>query len=372
MPLELFPPQAGPPRLLIVDDEPGIRHVLADIFAGGDYVISTAENGRVALEHFVAEGADIVLADLMMPEMGGLELLRRVKALDDTAAFILLTGAGTMEQAVEALRLQADDYLLKPFNVDEVVLSARRALEHRRLLRENRAYQRGLEERVAEQAQQLENLFLDGLLTIANAVEARDAYTGGHLERVTVYAVAAGAALGLGEDELRDLVVCGLLHDIGKIGVPDHILRKPGELTEEEKSVMRRHPLIGAAIVERSAFLRSAAPGVLHHHERWDGRGYPFGLTGAEISLAGRVLAVVDAFDAMVTTRPYRGARAVEEAREELERCSGSQFDPEVVAAFRSALDAGLPAPAETRYVRALLERVGANVKLARSGAASL
>jgi response regulator RpfG family c-di-GMP phosphodiesterase len=365
MSLELFPPRAGRPRLLIVDDEPGIRGVLADVFRGEEYTLTLAVNGRAALDHFRAHGADLILADLMMPEMGGLELLRNVKALDDAVAFILLTGAGTMEQAVEALRLQADDYLLKPFNVDEVLLSARRALEHRRLVLENRAYQRGLETRVAEQAQKIESLFLDGLLTIANAVEARDAYTGGHLERVTVYAVAAGTALGLDEDTLQDLEVCGLLHDIGKIGVPDHILRKPGQLTEEETLVMRRHPLVGAAILERSTFLRTAARGVLHHHERWDGRGYPMGLAGEEISLAGRILAVVDAFDAMVTTRPYRGERALGDARAELERCAGTQFDPVVVAAFGRALDAGLPAPSDKRYVRALLERVGANVKLA-------
>jgi putative two-component system response regulator len=361
-------PRTGPARLLIVDDEPGIRRVLADVFSGESYTLAQAENGREALEHFRRHGADLVLADLMMPEMGGLELLREVKALDDSAAFILLTGAGTMEQAVDALRLQADDYLLKPFNVDEVLFSARRALEHRRLLLENRAYQRGLEARVAEQARQLEELFMDGLLTIANAVEARDAYTGGHLERVTVYAVATGAALGLDDDALQELVVCGLLHDIGKIGVPDDILRKPAGLTEEEAEVMRRHPLIGAAIVERSTFLRSAARGVLHHHERWDGGGYPFGLAGEEISLPGRILAVVDAFDAMVTTRPYRGERARDEARAELERCAGAQFDPQVVAAFASTLDAGLPAAADTRYIRTLLQRVGANVKLAYQG----
>jgi response regulator RpfG family c-di-GMP phosphodiesterase len=361
-----------PPRLLIVDDEPGIRRVLADVFAADSYTLAQAGDGHTALEHFRAHGADLILADLMMPGMDGLELLRRVKALDPAVAFILLTGAGTMEQAVEALRLQADDYLLKPFNIDEVILSARRALEHRRLVLENRAHQRGLETLVAQQADQIENLFLDGLLTIAGAVEARDAYTGGHLERVTVYAVATGAALGLDEDALQELVVGGLLHDIGKIGVPDLILGKPGELTEEETRVMRRHPEIGAAILERSPFLRSAAPGVLHHHERWDGHGYPARLAGEEISLAGRILAVADAFDAMVTTRPYRGERARDEARDELVRCSGTQFDPDVVTAFCAALDAGLPAPAGKRYLRVLLERVGANVKLAEVGISSV
>ena len=325
------------PRVLIVDDDPGVRSVLTRVLAGG-YDLRQATSGEEAESLFAAEGADLVLSDLQMPGIGGMELLQRCKALDDSVGFIILTGAGTMENAIDALRLQADDYLLKPFNLEEVRLSVERALRHRALLRENRFYQRHLEERVAEQARELENLFVDALLSLANAVEARDDYTGNHVGRVARRAVATGREMGLSGDGLRHLWVGALLHDIGKIAVPDDILRKPGRLTPEEYEVMKRHPEIGAAIMSRSAFLRPALPAVLHHQERWDGAGYPAGLRGEEISLQGRIIAVVDTYDAIVSSRPYRAKRSPEEALAEIERCSGSQFDPAVVAAFERAL----------------------------------
>ena len=345
------------PRVLVVDDEPAIRTVLRTLLDSGGYEVAEAPDGEAALELYRESGADAILCDLMMPRMDGLELLRRVKALDDTVAFVMLTGAGKMRDAVQALRLQADDYLVKPFDIDEVALSVARALEHRRLLRENRAYQQHLEERVREQSERMEQLFVDGLLTIANAVETRDGYTGGHVERVTLYAVATGAALGLGAEELRSLAVAGLLHDVGKIGIPDHVLTKPGRLTDDEYRVMQRHPTIGAAILESSPFLAEAVPGVLHHHERWDGGGYPNGLTGEDISLEGRILAVVDAYDAMVTTRPYRERRPAGAAVEELRRCAGTQFDPGVVDAFLESMREGFPGGDGVACVHAVRSR---------------
>ena len=331
------------PRLLVVDDDEVVRGLLARILGGGCYELREAESGEAALEALAEEGADLVLSDLQMPGMNGLELLQRAKALDDTTGFIILTGAGTLENAIEALRLQADDYLLKPFNADEVELSVARALRHRGLVRENRYYQRHLEERVAEQARKLEDLFVDALYSLANAVEARDDYTGNHVERVARYAVATGRELGLEGEEIRHLWVGALLHDIGKVAVPDHILKKPGRLTPEEYAVMQRHPELGGRIMERSPFLRPALPAVLHHQECWDGSGYPAGLRGEEVSLQGRIVAVVDTFDAIVTSRPYREARTREEAVAEIERCAGTQFDPTVVAAFRRALEQGFP-----------------------------
>jgi putative two-component system response regulator len=334
--------QGPQPQLLIVDDDPGIRALLARVLGAG-YGLRLAASGEEAEELYRRHGADLVLSDLQMPGIGGLELLQRCKAVDDTVGFIILTGAGTLEDAVEALRRHADDYLLKPFNLDEVSLSVKRALSHRRLVRENRFYQRHLEERVAEQARELEDLFVDALLSLANAVEARDNYTGNHVERVARFAVATGQEMGLGREEIRRLWVGALLHDVGKIGVPDHILQKPGRLTVQEYEEMKRHPEIGAAIMGRSAFLRPALPAVLHHQERWDGQGYPAGLRGEEISVQGRIIAVVDTFDAIVSSRPYRQKRTPEEALAEIERCSGTQFDPAVVAAFRRALEKGFP-----------------------------
>lgn len=349
--------EAVRPRLLIVDDEPNIRMVLLRALGDQAYDLAEAPSGETALRIFEQEGADVILSDMQMPGFGGLELLRRAKTLDDTVGFIILTGAGTMQNTIDALRLQADDYLLKPFNLEEVRLSVERALKHRALLRENRFYQHHLERRVAEQAQQIENLFVDALLSLANAIETRDGYTGGHVDRVTRYAVATGKEMGLAGDSLRHLWVGALLHDVGKIGVPDHILKKPGRLTDDEYEVMKRHPVTGAAILERSSFLRPALPGVLHHQEKWDGTGYPYGLKGEEISLEGRILAVADTFDAIVSSRPYRGGRPPQAAVEELHRCAGTQFDPSVVEAFVRALERGFPADAA---VPTLPERVTA------------
>jgi putative two-component system response regulator len=329
--------------VLIVDDEPSVRLVLRRILDPKLFEVVEAQDGQIALELFERHGADLILSDLLMPRMTGTELLSQTKTLDDTVGFILLTGVGTMENAVEALRLQADDYLCKPFNIEEVRLSVDRALRHRRLIRENRYYQSHLESQVAEQAQQIENLFVDALIALANAVEARDGYTGGHTERVTRYAASTGRRMGMDPEAVRHLWVAGLLHDIGKIGIPDRILSKTGKLTAEEYADMKRHPLIGASIMERSAFLRPALPGVLHHHERWDGEGYPFGLRGEEISLEGRILSVADTFDAIVTTRSYRTMRSDSDAVAELRRCAGTQFDPSVVEAFIYAKEEGFP-----------------------------
>lgn len=331
------------PRLLIVDDEPSIRRLLLRVLSGAEYDLIDAPSGEAALDIFERTGADVILSDMEMPGMSGLDLLRRAKHMDDAVGFIVLTGAGTMENTVEALRLQADDYLLKPFNLDEVRLSVQRALKHRMLVRENRYYQDQLESRVAEQAQQIEKLFVDALLSLTTAIETRDGYTGGHIERVTRYAVATGKEMGLSGDALRHLWVGALLHDVGKIGLPDRILTKPGRLTPEEYEIMKQHPETGAAILERSSFLRPALPGVLHHQEKWDGTGYPYGLKGEAISLEGRILSVADTFDAIVSTRPYRGGRSPDAAVREIRWCAGTQFDPKVVEAFERALQRGFP-----------------------------
>lgn len=341
------------PCVLVVDDEPHIRSLLRRVLAAEHYQVVEAEDGCAALAVLDrCGGADVILSDLMMPRMGGLELLERAKKRDDTLGFILLTGAGTMSDAVEALRSQADDYLVKPFNLDEVTFAVARAIAHGALIRENRAYQAELEERVDEQAEQLENMFVDALLSLANAIEARDGYTGGHVERVTGYAVATGKQLGLCDESLKHLWVSGLLHDVGKIGVPDSILSKPGKLTPEEYRIMQRHPEIGAAIMRRSTFLRPAVAGVLHHQERWDGKGYPAGLREMEICIEGRILAVADTFDAIISSRPYRCERSVEEAVAELRRCSGTQFDPHVVEAFVRAMEGGFPEEATAPPLR--------------------
>ncbi|HEX5723949.1 MAG TPA: HD domain-containing phosphohydrolase [Longimicrobiaceae bacterium] len=337
----------GPARVIVADDDAGIRGVLSALL-GDHYDLVLAPDGHEALRLYEQGGADLFLSDLQMPGMTGLELLRRAKARDDTVAFIILTGTGDIGAAVEALRLQADDYLVKPFHTDEVLLACERALSYRRLERENRSYQRQLEARVADQARQIETLLVDALRSLAAAIETRDGYTGGHVERVARYAAATGRELGLSAAELRALWVGALLHDVGKIGVPDHILNKPASLTPEEYAEMKRHPEIGGAIMERSGFLRPGLPAVLHHQEHWDGTGYPFGLHGEQISLQGRIVAVADTYDAIISARPYRGAGTGDEALGEIRQCAGRQFDPRVVEAFLRAAAQGFPLDPDT------------------------
>jgi putative two-component system response regulator len=194
-----------PLRVIVADDDPAVRNVLHRILETGGYRVAQASNGQAALLRFREHGADAILSDLQMPLMPGMALLREVRRIDDTVAFIILTGAGTMEDAIEALRLQADDYLVKPFNVSEVLLSTERAVSYRRLLRENRAYQQHLEARVSAQAAELESLLLDALRALATAIETRDDYTGGHVDRVARYAAATGREMGLSGDATASL-----------------------------------------------------------------------------------------------------------------------------------------------------------------------
>jgi putative two-component system response regulator len=334
---------SAPLRALVADDDAGVRRVLRIVLLEQGFEVLEATNGAEGLQRYREERPDLILSDLQMPRLDGIGLLRAVRAEDDTVAFLILTGAGTMENAVEALRLQADDYLVKPFNTDEVALACARAISYRRLLRENRAYQQHLESRVAEQARQIEGLLADAIRALAIAIETRDDYTGGHVERVARLAAATGRELGLSGEELRALWVAALLHDVGKIGVPDAILRKPSALTAEEFEQVKRHPEVGANIMAASSFLRPGLLGVLHHQERWDGKGYPAGLSGEEISLQGRIISVVDCFDAVVSGRPYSPPRTEAQALAELEACAGTQFDPQVVEAFVRAAGRSFP-----------------------------
>lgn len=330
--------------VLVVDDERSITTVVSRQLAREGLSCEEAWSAEEALRRLEEREFDVVITDVKMPAMSGIDLLKSIKQRDPEIQVILMTGNPDVNSAVEAIRSQVDDYLVKPFELAQLSHAVRRAVEHRDLVRENRRYRTRLEERVEEQARQIERLFLDSLSGLAAAIEARDRYTGGHLDRVCRYALAAGTELGLGERVLWNLWLGALFHDIGKLAIPDAILNKPGPLTEEEYEQMKRHPELGVGIIERISFLVPAVQGILHHQERWDGKGYPRGLKGEEICIEGRILAVADAFDAMLTDRPYRSGRSEAEAVEELKRCSGTQFDPAVVAALLRAREKGFPA----------------------------
>ncbi len=334
-------------RVLIVDDERDIRTTLHAVFGSAGYECRMAGNGREAAHLFEAERSPLTITDLKMPHMDGLQLLQHVKARDADAAVIMLTGAADVRTAVESLKQGASDFILKPVNLDQVLLSAERALERRQLLMERREHQALLEYRVAEATRdlasalgELQQTYQATLEALGSALATREVGTEQHSRRVHAYSLALAHAHGMPEAEIDALGRGVLLHDIGKIGIADAILLKPGPLTPEEWAIMRSHPEIGRQILEGIPFLRDAIPVVHHHHERWDGTGYPLGLAGPAIPLGARIFAVADAFDAMTFDRPYSRAIPLEEARDRIRVAAGTHFDPDVVATFlRMSLD---------------------------------
>jgi putative nucleotidyltransferase with HDIG domain len=330
-------------KILVVDDEEAIREVVSTLLEAQGYRCTVAPNGRMALEHIQADSLDLVLSDIVMPEMDGLKLLERVRAHDKDVPVIMVTAMHDISIALQAIRAGAYDYILKPFEKDQLYLSVRRALEHRRLVLENRTYQRDLERLVAERTGQLslalrelEQSYDYTLEALGGALDAKDAETEGHCQRVTAFTITIAKAMNIDKPTLRHIARGAFLHDIGKMGIPDNILRKPGPLTDEERTIMRRHCEIGFAVLERIPFLREAAEIVLTHQECYNGTGYPRGLKGQEIPLGSRIFAVADTLDAIISDRPYRKAQPISEARTEISRFAGTQFDPKVVEIFSS------------------------------------
>ena len=327
--------------ILIVDDDRQVRDVLHQIFLSAGYMCHLAEDGPNGLEVFTAARPPLVVTDLKMPGMSGIQLLEKIRQTDQDAAVIVLTGAADVKTAIDSLKLGAYDFIMKPVNVEELLIAADRALERRELLMERRAYHELLEHRVAQATRdlsaayhELEETYRSTLEALGSALDTRDIGTEAHSRRVHGYALATARAFGVAPQIMRDLAHGVLLHDIGKIGIPDAILLKPGPLTPDEWTIMRRHPEIGKRLIERIPFLRGAVPIVYSHHEKWDGSGYPGALKGEDIPLGARIFSVVDAFDAMTFDRPYSKAVPFEAAKAEIKRCAGSHFDPAVVAAF--------------------------------------
>jgi response regulator RpfG family c-di-GMP phosphodiesterase len=328
--------------ILIVDDDQQVREVLHQIFLSAGYRCRLAADGREGLEAFKSARPPLVVTDLKMPAMTGIELLRAVRETDPDAAVIVLTGAADIKVAIDSLKLGAHDFIMKPVNVDELLIAADRALERRQLLIERREYQVLLERRVEEATRdldaayrQLQATYQTTLEALGSALDTRDVGTESHSRRVHGYAMATAREYGITDDKaLTDIGHGVLLHDIGKIGIPDAILLKPGPLTPEEWTVMRTHPEIGRRLIEKVPFLQGAVPIVYHHHEKFDGTGYPVGLRGEEIPLGARIFTVVDAFDAMTFDRPYSKAISFDAAKAEIKRCAGAHFDPAVVESF--------------------------------------
>jgi response regulator RpfG family c-di-GMP phosphodiesterase len=321
-------------NILIVDDDWQVREVLHEIFLSAGYTCQVAGDGREGLGLFRASLPPLTVTDLKMPVMDGIALLQAIRNADTDAAVIVLTGAADVKTAIESLKLGAHDFIMKPVNVDELLIAADRAIERRQLLIERREYQALLERRVEEATRNLEQAYTQTLEALGAALDSRDVGTESHSRRVHGYSLALAREHGLPSNQMADLAHGVLLHDIGKIGIPDAILLKPGPLTPEEWKVMRSHPDIGKRLIEKIPFLHDAIPVVWCHHEKWDGSGYPQGLAGEDIPLYARIFMVADAFDAMTFDRPYSKAIPFEAAIAELKRCAGSHFDPRVVESF--------------------------------------
>ncbi len=331
---------------MIVDDEEAIREVVSTLLEAQGYECASVGNGRLAKEYLGNHSADLVLSDMVMPEMDGLSLVEWLRKTDPDVPVIMVTAMHDLSTALEAIRRGAYDYILKPFEKDNLYLGVRRALEHRRLVMENRNYQRNLEKLVEERTaqlkgalEQLEQSYDDTLEALGGALDLKDAETEGHCRRVTAFTIAIAKEMKVPPQNLPQIARAAFLHDIGKMAIPDQILRKPGPLTAEEREIMRNHCEIGYKMVKRIPFLREAAEIVLSHQEYFDGTGYPRSLKGEQIPLGARIFAVADALDAMISDRPYRKALPITHAREEIERCSGTQFDPDVVQVFLAMPD---------------------------------
>ncbi len=320
-------------RILIVDDEMAIRKLLRQKLSREGYHCEEADSAKEALDKMKPNPAELIILDIKMPGKSGIDLLPEIKVNYAGTAVIMATAVTETDTAIQCMKQGADDYICKPFNLDEVVLSVDKTLEKRRLELQIKEYQEHLQEKVDQQTREIRRLFLGAIEALVFALEAKDKYTAGHSRRVTKIALAIGRELSLPEDDVEDLRWGSLLHDVGKIAVDQSIQNKPSKLTPDEYEHIMIHAQIGAGIVKPVVNDRVVEM-VEHHHDHYDGTGLHQTVAGEDIPLGARILAVADAFDAMTSDRPYRPAMTVEEALQEIKRCAGTQFDPVVASAF--------------------------------------
>ena len=329
-------------RILVVDDEEPIREIVSSMLAFANYQCRQARSGLEALAILNSgEEFELMLSDLMMADLDGIGLLERTKEKYPDMPVVMVTAVHDISVALAAIRNGAYDYLLKPFEREQLLATVRRALENRRLKMENRAYQANLESKVAARTDQLKKAMVNlersydiTLEALGDALDLKDAETEGHSKRVTAFTIAIARAMGLPADQIRVIARGAFLHDIGKMAIPDAILRKPGALDEDEIAIMREHCYRGYQMLRKIPFLTEASDIVYSHQEKFDGTGYPRGLKGEGIPLGARIFAIADTLDAITSDRPYRPAQSLTAARQEIERWSGRQFDPDVVKVF--------------------------------------
>ena len=337
-------------RILAVDDDLQILNLTLKILKHSGYDARGLTDPREVSDFVKSFQPEVCILDVKMPFISGSDLFDAIKAIDHFTEVILLTGMNDAVQAVDLMKRGAADYLLKPVAAKQVDLAVAKALEHRRLVIENTAYKMNLEKLVEERSRALSDALRDlkelhgaTLETLATAIDLRDQGTSGHSRRVADMTLCIAKKLGLNAGELTQIEHGALLHDLGKLRIPDSILWKPSALTPEEWEIMRKHPEYGFEFVQKIGFLREAADIILSHHEKYDGTGYPRGLKGKEISLAARIFALVDAVDALVFDRPYHRGTGFAAVREEVMKRSGSHFDPDLVVFALDLLSSYFP-----------------------------
>jgi putative nucleotidyltransferase with HDIG domain len=332
---------SGVHRVLIVDDELTTRKLLTAMLGEAGVSCKTAASAEEGLGILETESVDAVLSDLQMPGISGMAFLAEVRRRYRHLAFLMITGVDDIRVGIEAMKRGADDYLVKPLQIEIVRVSLEHALERKRMELELENYREHLEEMVKERTGQLETALVqversyeDTLRALGAAIDLRDSETAGHSQRVTLYSARIAKELGATVHELKTVAMGAWLHDIGKLGIPDAILLKPGALTQQEWAIMRSHVQVGFDLVKHIPFLADAAEIILAHHECCDGSGYPRGLKTTDIPIGARIFAVADTVDAMTSDRPYRPALSFEEAHDEIRRWSGSRYDPRVANGF--------------------------------------
>jgi len=330
-------------KILIVDDEPANVALLEDILEeqGYTYFRSTTDS-RKTLTMYEEMRPDLVLLDLNMPHLDGFQVMEQLRELeqDSYAPILVLTAQSDRNTRIKSLEAGARDFLGKPFDLIEVKQRIANMLEIRLFHNQTRDQNRLLELKVKERTYELEETRREAILRLGRAAEYRDNETGMHVIRMSRLSALLAKEIGLSEQECQLILQASPMHDVGKIGIPDDILLKPGKLDDKEWKTMKMHPEIGAKILSgsRSELMQMAEDIALSHQERWDGSGYPFGLKGEDIPLAGRIVAVADVFDALTSKRYYKDAFSVEESMKIIEDSSGKDFEPRLVEAFKNAL----------------------------------
>jgi len=331
----------NPARILVIDDEPQTRTMIAATLDRRGYNVRTAADGREAVELLAKSDFDLVLTEVSFRDWNGIALMEDIQRHQPQLPVVMVTAVHDIKVAIDSMHRGAYDYLLKPFEREHLLATVERALEHRATLLENHSYQQELERAVQGRTEllhhameELEHSYDVTLEALGDALDLRDSETEGHSKRVTAYTIMLARAMEISPAKIKVIARGAFLHDIGKMAIPDDILRKPRSLSAKEMTVMRDHCTLGYHILRKIPFLNEAAEIVFTHHEHHDGTGYPGGLSGSGIPIGSRIFAVADAFDAITSDRPYRKARSIDVARKEVLRCSGTQFDPEVVEVF--------------------------------------